>query len=309
MTTALITHERCALHRPPPRHPESPARLETVLEAFSSEEFKDLSRIEAVPASTDQLALVHPVSHIEAVEKAVPDNGYAFVDEDTVMSSGSFDAALLSAGAATQAVDMVIDRQVKNAFCATRPPGHHAEPERAMGFCFFSNAAISARHAQSAHGLGRIAVVDFDVHHGNGTEAAFAPYDSLLYASSHQHPLYPGTGMESTTGVANNIVNAPLPPHADGKAFRAAYEQRVLPALEAFAPEFLIISAGFDGHRRDPLAQMDLEDEDYRWVTQELCEIAARCCGGRVVSLLEGGYDLDALASASRAHVRALMAA
>ena len=307
MTTALITHEHCARHQPPQRHPEHPARLKAVLDGLSGDEFKALSRLEAIPASREKLALVHPPSHIDAVFQAVPEEGYTFIDEDTVMSAGSLDAALLSAGAAIQAVDLLMQGHAQTAFCATRPPGHHAEPERAMGFCFFSNAAIAARHAQEAHKLNRIAVVDFDVHHGNGTEAAFAPDASLLYASSHQHPLYPGTGMQSTTGVAGNIINAPLPPHTDSGHFRAAYEDRLFPAVESFDPDLLIISAGFDGHRRDPLAQMNLEDDDYAWVTGHLCEIASRCCDGRVISLLEGGYDLDALTSASRAHVKALM--
>lgn len=309
MTTALITHEDCTLHQPPARHPESPARLQTILDALSGSDFEALVRHQAVPATTEQLERVHPASHVRSMMTSVPEAGYAFIDEDTIMSSRSFDAALLSAGAAVQAVDLVLRGDISNAFCATRPPGHHAEPEQAMGFCFFSNAAIAARHAQQEHGLSRIAVVDFDVHHGNGTEAAFAPHASLLYASTHQHPLYPGTGSAEITGVAGNIVNAPLPPHADGDLFRDAYRARIFPALSAFDPDLLIISAGFDGHQRDPLAQMELQDEDYAWVTAELCEIAARSCGGRVISLLEGGYDLDALASASRAHVKALMAA
>lgn len=309
MTTALITHSDCALHQPPARHPESPARLQAVLAGLGGDEFAALERHQAVAANAAHLLLVHPQSHIDAMKKAVPQEGYQFVDEDTVMSARSFDAALLSSGAAIQAVDMVVGKTVNNAFCATRPPGHHAEPDRAMGFCFFSNAAIAARHAQEQHGLARIAVVDFDVHHGNGTEAAFVADRSLMYASTHQHPLYPGTGSADTTGVDNNIVNVPLQAHADGRDFRDAYETRIFPALEAFDPDLLIISAGFDGHRRDPLAQMDLEDDDYGWVTMQLCNIASKCCGGRVVSLLEGGYDLDALASASRAHVRALLAA
>lgn len=309
MTTALITHSDCALHQPPARHPESPARLQAVLAGLEGGAFEALQRHQAVAATPDHLLLVHPQSHINAMKEGVPKEGYHFVDEDTVMSARSFDAALLSAGAAIQAVDMVVGETVNNAFCATRPPGHHAEPDRAMGFCFFSNAAIASRYAQEQHGLSRVAVVDFDVHHGNGTEAAFLSDGSLMYASTHQHPLYPGTGSADTTGVDNNIVNAPLPAHAAGPDFRKAYENRIFPALEAFDPDLLIISAGFDGHRRDPLAQMDLEDDDYGWVTDQLCNIASRCCDGRVVSLLEGGYDLNALTSASRAHVKALLAA
>ncbi len=309
MTTALITHGDCALHSPPVRHPERPERLHAVLGALQSGEFDNLLRLDAVPAKPQQLLLIHPHSHIDAILDAVPEEGYTFVDEDTVLSPGSGRAALLAAGAAIQAVDVLMAHEAANVFCAIRPPGHHAEPERAMGFCFFSNAAIAARHAQQAHGIERVAVVDFDVHHGNGTEAAFAPDASLFYASTHQQPLYPGTGDADVTGIANNIVNVPLPPHADGALFRAAYETRIFPALEAFKPGLIIISAGFDGHTRDPLAEMDLTDEDFGWVTQGLCEIAARHCEGRVISLLEGGYDLEALATATRAHVLALMAA
>ncbi|MEQ8747124.1 histone deacetylase family protein [Pyruvatibacter sp.] len=309
MTTLLITHADCKQHAPPARHPESPARLRAVIDALSHGQFSDLERLQAVPATAEHLLRIHPQSHIDAVMAAVPADGYTFVDEDTVMSPGTAHAALLAAGAGVQAVDQVMSGAVKNAFCAIRPPGHHAEPERAMGFCFFSNAAIAARHAQVSHGARRVAVVDFDVHHGNGTQAAFINDATLFYASTHQHPLYPGTGDAATTGIAGNIVNAPLPPHANGEMFRAAYQDRILPALDAFAPDLIVISAGFDGHRRDPLAQMDLEDEDYAWITQQLCKTAHRHCEGRVISLLEGGYDLKALASASGAHVAALMAA
>lgn len=312
MKTALITHRDCALHRPPDRHPESPARLAAVLEALSGEGFEDLDHIEAVPALQSHLLRVHPQSHLDTVHAAIPAEGYTFLDEDTVLSPTSLHPAMLSAGAAIQAVDIVVSgaasRGTQHVFCATRPPGHHAEPEQAMGFCFFSNAAIAARHAQAEHGLQRVAVVDFDVHHGNGTQAAFMSDASLFYASTHQHPLYPGTGDAGTTGIAHNILNAPLPPHTNGEIFRSTYETQIFPALNAFAPNLLIVSAGFDGHRRDPLAQMDLEDEDYAWVTRHLCDTANRHCEGRLVSLLEGGYDLDALASASRAHVAALMA-
>jgi len=309
MTTALITHPLCLEHRPPARHPESPARLQAVLSGLSAAEFADLSRVEAVPAVQEQLRLVHPQSHIENMTRLTPTNGYTFVDEDTVMSPESLSAAMLSAGAAIQAVDLVVGGQATNAFCATRPPGHHAEPERAMGFCFFSNAAIAARHAQEDHGHARVAVVDFDVHHGNGTQAAFMADPNLFYASTHQQPLYPGTGNADEAGVNGNILNVPLPPNTDGRAFRSAYENKILPALAAFRPELIIISAGFDGHRRDPLAQMQLEDDDYAWVTAKLCATAADYCGRRIVSLLEGGYDLEALASAATAHVKTLKAA
>jgi acetoin utilization deacetylase AcuC-like enzyme len=230
------------------------------------------------------------------------------LDGDTLMSWGSAEAALRSAGAAIAAVDAVMRGDVRRAFCATRPPGHHCEPAWPMGFCLFSNAAIAARHAQAAHGARRVAVADFDVHHGNGTQACFASDPALFYASSHQWPLYPGTGHESETGVGN-IVNVTLPPGADGAAFRAAWRDRIIPRLAAFGPDLLVISAGFDAHAADPLAQLRVREADFAAVTEALCELADRYCGGRVVSLLEGGYDLEALARSAAAHVRALMRA
>ncbi len=309
MTTALITHPDCDLHAPPEKHPERVARIAAVLSALDGPEFDALTRLRARPVTSDQLLRVHPQNYLAAMDEAVPQDGYTFIDADTVMAPGTLTAAHLSAGAAVQAVDLVMAGDARNVFCAMRPPGHHAEPETAMGFCFFSNAAIAARHAQAVHGLERVAVVDFDVHHGNGTEAAFFHEPTLFYASTHQHPLYPGTGAADVTGVANNILNVPLPPHADGAMMRAAYEEKILPALDRFAPQLLIISAGFDGHRADPLAQMELTDGDFTWMTQQLCAVAARHCEGRLISLLEGGYDLDALGSATAAHLRALMAA
>jgi acetoin utilization deacetylase AcuC-like enzyme len=228
------------------------------------------------------------------------------LDADTILSHGSIEAALRSAGAAVAAVDAVCTGPIRHAFCATRPPGHHAEPARPMGFCLFANAAIAARHAQAAHGLKRVAVADFDVHHGNGTQACFEADASLMLASSHQWPLYPGTGAPQERGVGN-IFNATLPPGADGAAFRAVWERELLPALDAFAPDLLIISAGFDAHMADPLAQLRLTEADFTWITEALCALAARHAAGRVVSLLEGGYDLDALGASVAAHVRALM--
>jgi acetoin utilization deacetylase AcuC-like enzyme len=234
-----------------------------------------------------------------------PDESVA-LDADTVMSWGSAEAALRAAGAGVAGVDAVCRGEVRRVFCAVRPPGHHAEPGRAMGFCLFANAAIAARHAQAAHGLTRVAVVDFDVHHGNGTQACFEHDPTLFFASSHQSPCYPGTGAPEEVGVGN-VHNAILPPGADGAAFRAAWRDLLLPALEAFGPELVVISAGFDAHARDPLAQLRVREADFAWLTAEICAIADRACGGRVVSLLEGGYDLDALASSAAAHVRALM--
>ncbi len=239
---------------------------------------------------------------------AVPERGYAGIDADTILSPGSGEAALRAAGAAVAAVDAVVAGEARNAFCAVRPPGHHAEPGRAMGFCLFNNVAIGAARARAVHGLDRVAVIDFDVHHGNGTQASFERDPSLFYASTHQSPLYPGTGARSERGVGN-IVNVPLPPMAGSAEFRRGVEASILPALDAFAPDLVMVSAGFDAHRRDPLAQLMLVEEDYAWVTQRLLECAARHARGRLVSTLEGGYDLGALGASAAAHVRALMAA
>jgi acetoin utilization deacetylase AcuC-like enzyme len=308
MTTVLYTHEACLEHDPGPHHPESPARLEAVLEALSDPAYAKLERREAPRASLAQIARAHPGDFVERVLAAVPKQGYAALDADTVLSPGSGEAALRAAGAAIAAVDAVIAGEAKSAFCAVRPPGHHAEPRHAMGFCLFNNVAIAALHARAQHGLARVAVVDFDVHHGNGTQAAFERDPSLLYASTHQMPLYPGTGAVSERGVGN-IVNVPLRPMSGSEEFRKAFTATILPALEAFRPELLIISAGFDAHRDDPLAQLMLVEADYAWCTERLVEIAAKHAGGRIVSSLEGGYDLDALAASTAVHVAALMAA
>jgi acetoin utilization deacetylase AcuC-like enzyme len=306
MSLLLLTHRACLDHDPGPHHPECPDRLRAVLTALDAEEFGDLIRGEAPRATPEQLALVHPPAYVEAILGIRPAPGERVaLDGDTLMSAGSAEAALRAAGAAIAAVDAVMTGEVRRAFCATRPPGHHCEPSRPMGFCLFATAAIAARHAQAAHGVARVAVVDFDVHHGNGTEACFATEPSLFYASSHQWPLYPGTGAETDVGVGN-IVNGTLPPGADGAAFRALWERRLLPAVEAFAPGLLIISAGFDAHAADPLAQLRLREPDFAWLTTELCAVAERCAEGRVVSLLEGGYDLRALGASVAAHVRAL---
>ncbi len=307
MTTALISHRTCLGHEPPPGHPERAERLRAVLDALGSQEFGGLQREEAPAATRAQLALVHAKSYVDAVLDSVPAEGFAVIDADTVLSPGSGEAALHAAGSAVHGVNLVLSGAVRNVFCAVRPPGHHAEPNQAMGFCLFNNVAIGASHARSVHGLKRVAVVDFDVHHGNGTQAVFENDANLFYASTHQMPLYPGTGAASAHGIANNILNCPLPPGADSRYFRAIISDSVLPALEKFRPELILISAGFDAHRNDPLAQIQLEDEDFGWVTSELCALAGRVCAGRVVSALEGGYDLGALASCARAHVRALM--
>lgn len=307
MTTLLFTHEACLAHDAGAHHPERPARLEAVLQALTGGEFRAVGRREAPAATVEQIGRVHPPAFVEGVLKSMPKAGHIAFDADTLCSPGSKEAVLRAAGAVVAAVDAVMSGEAGNAFCAVRPPGHHAEPTQPMGFCVFNNVAIGAAHARAVHGAKRVAVVDFDVHHGNGTQAMFERDPDLFFASTHQWPLYPGTGARSERGVGN-IVNVPLPPHSGSEAFRAAIEREVLPALMGFAPHFLLISAGFDAHRADPLANLDLEDDDYRWVTQMLAAAAQECCAGRIVSTLEGGYDLAALGRSAAAHVRALMA-
>ncbi len=309
MTTALITHPDCLRHELPPGHPERPARLAMVLKSLDTPEFSGLVRREAPFAEMASLTRAHSEGHVRTILDAIPDKGFAGIDSDTLVSPGSGDAALRAAGAVVLAVDMVMTGQVANAFCAVRPPGHHATPTQAMGFCLFNSVAIGALHARAVHGVKRVAVVDFDVHHGNGTQDIFSPDPELFYASTHQSPLYPGTGRTGETGIDHNVVNRPLPPGAGGEAFRKTMETGILPALAAFKPEFLLISAGFDAHGADPLAQLRLNEDDFAWATTVLCALADRVCGGRVVSALEGGYDLEATARSAQAHVRALMAA
>ncbi len=308
MTTLLYTHPACLEHDPGPHHPESPERLRAVLAALDAPEFAPLERREAPEAALDDIARAHSRGFVERLLAAVPVAGHASIDADTVLSPQSGEAALRAAGAVVAGVDAVVAGQADNAFCAVRPPGHHAEPGRAMGFCLFNNVAIGALRARAVHGLARVAVIDFDVHHGNGTQARFADDPSLFYASTHQSPLYPGTGSASETGVGN-IVNVPLPPMAGSAEFRQGVSREILPALDRFRPEMVLISAGFDAHKRDPLAQLMLDESDYAWVTEELIEIARRHARGRLVSTLEGGYDLAALAASAAVHVGALMAA
>ncbi|HTZ37098.1 MAG TPA: histone deacetylase family protein [Stellaceae bacterium] len=309
MTTLLYTHPACLEHDPGQYHPEAPARLRAVLAALAEPEFAALERREAPQAALDDLARVHPARFVERLLAAVPESGHVGIDADTVLGPGSGEAALRAAGAVVAAVDAVIGGEADNAFCAVRPPGHHAEPHRAMGFCLFNNVAVGALRARQAHGVGRVAVVDFDVHHGNGTQAAFWDDADLFYGSTHQSPLYPGTGSTGESGVAGNIVNVPLAPMSGSQAFRLGMTRTLLPALDAFAPELVMISAGFDAHRADPLAQLLLDEADYAWVTERLVEIARRHARGRVVSTLEGGYDLVALGASAAAHVRVLMSA
>jgi len=312
MSTLLITHPCFVNHATGYGHPERPDRMRAIDKVLGHELFAALKREEA-PLRDDveeQILLAHPKSHLDSVKRARPREGadQVHLDPDTVMSPGSWEAALRAVGAGLHAVDRVMDKTsgIKNAFCQVRPPGHHAESERAMGFCFFSNAAIAGLYARKKHGAERIAVIDFDVHHGNGTQDIFWSDKDLYYASTHQMPLYPGTGALSETGVGN-IWNAPLRAEDDGERFREAVMNRILPSLNNFAPDLIVISAGFDAHEADPLASLRLVEADFMWVTDQLLNVAARRCDGRVVSMLEGGYDLTALARSVGVHVRTLM--
>ncbi len=307
MTTLLFSHPACENHIPDLGHPEGPIRLKAVREALSAPEFAALLRREAPRAEESEIALVHPSSFVHDLLEAVPLSGERALDADTFMSPGSGEAALRAAGAVVAAVDAVMAGEADNAFCAVRPPGHHSEPDRAMGFCLFNNVAVGALHARAKHGLHRIAVVDFDVHHGNGTQAAFWDDPDLFYASTHQMPLYPGTGSARERGVNANIVNVPLPPSAGSKEFRRAMRENIVPALTNFQPEFLFISAGFDAHAEDPLAGLNFTEDDYAWATEQLLSLARSACGGRLVSVLEGGYNPSALGRSVAAHVRCLM--
>lgn len=311
MQTVLFTHSACLEHEPPLGHPESPDRLRAVLRAFDSEDFFYLHREQAPLASAEQIVRAHTQVYVDSILGIVPPDGHdpVFIDGDTALSSGSGEAMLRAAGAVIAAADAVMAGTARNAFCAVRPPGHHAERTTAMGFCFFNNVAVGAHHARAAHGLERVAVIDFDVHHGNGTQDIFAPDRNLFYASSHQMPLFPGTGLPDETGVAGNILNCILKPGAGSDEFRQIYADRILPRLAAFKPELILISAGFDAHIADPLAHISLTEEDYAWITREIMAIADTQCQGRIVSSLEGGYDLRALAVSTTAHVRALMGA
>ncbi len=306
MATLLVTHPIFLDHVTPLGHPERPDRLRAIDRILEHERFQPLQRDIAPKAPWEQMLLAHPEEHVAHIEAAIPAEGLAHIDADTTVSPGSWEAASRAVGAATLAVDEVMTDLVKNAFCAVRPPGHHAEAETAMGFCLFNNAAIAARHAQRKYGAERVAIIDFDVHHGNGTQDIFWSDPTVLYASTHQSPLYPGTGAATETG-AGNIINAPLDPGDGGAEFREAMEIAVLPQVDKFQPDLIIISAGFDGHARDPLAHLNLVEADYAWATKKLMDIADKHCNGRVVSTLEGGYDLEALASSVAAHMLALM--
>jgi acetoin utilization deacetylase AcuC-like enzyme len=305
MSVALFTHPAALGHDTGLGHPECADRLRYVLRALETQEFAPLLREQAPKATLEQLKAAHDADYVEAI-LALPQDRMTSIDGDTLFSPGTLEAILRGAGGAAAAVDAVMEGWAQAAFVAMRPPGHHAEANRAMGFCFFNNAAVAARQAQGKWGLKRVAIVDFDVHHGNGTQDIFEHDAGVLYASSHQSPCYPGTGSASETGVGN-VVNVPLAPGTDSKVFRDAWSRIILPELAAFSPELLIISAGFDAHAADPLAQLRLREPDFAWLTQELLAVADASCPGRVVSLLEGGYDLNALAQSCAAHVRALM--
>ncbi|WP_170326220.1 histone deacetylase family protein [Ruegeria arenilitoris] len=306
MKTALLNHADCLGHVTPDGHPERVARLEHILHALES---LDLNRVTAPLAADDDLLRVHPESYIRDIRSARPAEGFAQIDGDTFMSPGSVDAAYRAAGAVVRAVDMVLRGEAPNAFCAIRPPGHHAETDTAMGFCLFGNAALAAKHALDHHGLNRVAVVDFDVHHGNGTQDLLWDEKRALVITSQQMPLWPGSGRPDETGAFETILNIPLAPGTGGAEMRRAYETQAFPRLRAFKPELIIISAGFDAHQDDPLANLNWSTGDFAWVTAELCKLANELCEGRIVSTLEGGYDLNALAEATRAHVEELMKA
>jgi acetoin utilization deacetylase AcuC-like enzyme len=307
MTTLLVTHPACLDHQTPPGHPERSDRLRAIDKALGGERFASLTRALAPEASFDMVALCHSELEIGEIRHRAPKEGYAYIDADTSMSPGSLEAILRSTGGAVAAADAVMTGEVQNAFVATRPPGHHAEIGKPMGFCFFNNAAIAARHAQRKYGLARAAIVDFDVHHGNGTQDIFWADKSVMYCSTHEMPLFPGTGAANERGDHDTIVNAPMRAGDGSIPFREAFEHVILPRLRDFAPELLIISAGFDAHYRDPLANMALDSADYRWVTQQLMDVADASAGGRIVSVLEGGYDLQGLSESVDAHVTTLM--
>ncbi len=302
----LYTHPACLLHDPGPGHPERPARLHAVLQTLDHDRYAALDRIEAPQATRDQLLRVHSEAHVREILLGAPPDDLLALDQDTVMGPGSTEAALHAAGAMVAAVDAVLGGEVRRAFCAVRPPGHHATRDQAMGFCLFNNIAVAAAHALAAHGLKRVAIADFDVHHGNGTQAIFEREPRVLFASSHQSPLYPDSGREDERGVGN-IVNGTLSPGAGSHEFRELWDSVLLPRLHAFKPQLVLVSAGFDAHRSDPLADIRLGSEDYAWISERLAALADAHAGGRLVSTLEGGYDLAALAASVGAHVGALM--
>jgi acetoin utilization deacetylase AcuC-like enzyme len=307
MTTLLLTHPACLDHLTPPGHPERPDRLRAIDQILAEKRFDPLVRELAPEGSLDDVTLCHSEPYVAELRNAAPASGLVYIDGDTSMSPGTWEAVMRGVGGAVAATDAVMSGKHGNAFVAVRPPGHHAEKATPMGFCFFDNAAIAARHAQRKHGIARAAIIDFDVHHGNGTQDIFWADKSVMYCSTHQMPLFPGTGASGERGEHDTIVNAPLRPEDGSAKFRAAFDNVILPQLKKFAPELVIVSAGFDAHRRDPLAQINLDAADFGWVTQKLMDIAEDSAEGRIVSVLEGGYDLQGLQESVAAHVTALM--
>jgi acetoin utilization deacetylase AcuC-like enzyme len=307
MSTLLLSHPACLNHLTPPGHPERPDRLRAIAEVLGEDRFKALTRGEAPEGNLDSVALCHGEHYITELRHVAPTSGLVYIDGDTSMSPGTWEAVMRGVGGAVAATDAVMTGKHPNAFVAVRPPGHHAEKSTPMGFCFFDNAAIAARHAQRKYGIERAAVIDFDVHHGNGTQDIFWADKTVMYCSTHQMPLFPGTGARGERGEHDNIVNAPLAAEDGSAQFRIAFENGILPQLQKFAPELIIISAGFDAHHRDPLASINLRAEDFGWVTKKLMDVAEQSAEGRIVSMLEGGYDLEGLKESVAAHVTALM--
>jgi acetoin utilization deacetylase AcuC-like enzyme len=306
MTTLLVSHTSFLDHDTGPHHPESPARLKSVLKGLDQAAFAGLTRMEARPATAAEVALAHPGPYLDHLEAAIPAQGLSQLDGDTVVSPGSGDAMTRAAGAVIQAVDAVAGKEAANAFCAVRPPGHHAESERPMGFCLINNVAVGALHARAVRGFQRVAVIDIDVHHGNGTQEIFWHDANAFYASTHQFPFYPGSGARRERGAHNNVVNVPLAAGSGSDVFRGGLNDEILPALTAFRPDFIFISAGFDAHKDDPLGGLALSETDFAWATAAIMNVAKSVCGGRVVSVLEGGYNLDALKDCAVAHVQTL---
>lgn len=307
MSTAFFTDPACLDHVTPPGHPERVERLRAILSILEAPDFDALDRCTAPTAPLAELLRCHPQAYVDRIRDAIPDLGSVALDADTHVSPGSWDAAVNGVGAVLGALDAVMAGEARNAFAAVRPPGHHAETAKPMGFCLFGTVAIAAKRALDHHGLNRVAVLDFDVHHGNGTQDLLWDESRAFFVSSHQSPLWPGTGSPDEVGAHGNVLNVPLAPGSGGAAFRAAWQDTVFPRLEAFAPELILVSAGFDAHADDPLANLNLLEEDFVWITERICDIARRHAGGRVVSALEGGYHLDALAQSTAAHVKVLM--